>query len=115
MTYLLPPSNTGRTRINNEDLLCSPSQRTKSQADGYPRLRVSPGSHIAIKYLENGHVSLLHNSQGKPAGGGKVHVFGTYEPDTQELLSQVLDWTEDGMGGDGRGELLTIQNFDTYS
>ncbi|KAH7304406.1 hypothetical protein B0I35DRAFT_454703 [Stachybotrys elegans] len=83
-------------------LLCSPSQRTSNQAEGYPRLRVSPGSYIAMKYLENG----------KPAGRGKVHVFGTDEPDAQEVLTRVLEWTADGLGGDGRGKLLTIQDFD---
>ena len=112
MTYLLPPSGSGRTRINNEDLLCAPSQRTAHQTDGYPRLRVSPGSYIAIKYLENGHVTLPENSPGKPPGRGRVHVFGTDNPDPHELLAKVLDWNADGTGGNKRGKLLTTQDFD---
>ncbi|KFA81654.1 hypothetical protein S40288_09959 [Stachybotrys chartarum IBT 40288] len=80
--------------------------------DSYPKLRVFPGSYIEVKYLENGHVTLPQNSQGKPAGRRNVYVFGTDEPDTQELLTRVLEWTADGMGGDGRGKLLTRQDFD---
>jgi hypothetical protein len=65
-----------------------------------------------MKYLENGHVSLPQNTPGKPAGGGTVFVFGTSQPSDNELLVDVLQWTPNGTGGDGRGRLLAAQNFD---
>lgn len=112
MTYLLPPTSSGRLRINEEDLLCAQSQRNSYQTEGYPRLEVSPGSYIAIKYLENGHVTLPEAQPGKPPERGQVHVFGTERPDAQERLTKVLEWTPDASGGDRRGKLLTVQNFD---
>jgi hypothetical protein len=36
---------------------------------------------LAIKYLENGHVTLPQNQLGKPPGAGTVHVFVTLSPD----------------------------------
>jgi hypothetical protein len=94
------------------NLLCAPSQRTHTQTVNYPRLEVSPGSYVAIKYLENGHVTFPGTQPGKPSGAGVVRVFGTNQPNTQELLIEVLKWTTDGSGDDGRGRLLTVQNFD---
>lgn len=112
MTYLLPPLASGRTRVDDSDTVCAPTQQSVNQTDGYPRLRASPGSQIAIKYLENGHVTLPQNQPGKPQGGGTVFVFGTSQPTDDDLLTEVLQWTKDGTGGDERGELLTAQNFD---
>lgn len=112
MTYLLPTLESGRTRIESTDQLCAPSQRTADQSANYPRLEASPGSYIAIRYLENGHVTLPGNQPGKPSGAGVVRVFGTSQPSTQELLTDVLRWTPDGLGGDRRGRLLTVQSFD---
>jgi hypothetical protein len=112
MAYLLPPLDSRRTRVDNTDLLCAPTQRTSNQTQGYPRLQALQGSYMAMKYLENGHVTLPQNQPGKPAGAGTVFVFGTSHPDDRETLNRVLQWTADGKGGDGRGMLLTVQNFD---
>ena len=112
MAYLLPPLESGRTRIDSTDLLCAPTQRTRNQTENYPRLQALPGSYIALKYLENGHVTLPQNQPGKPPGAGTVYVFGTGQPDHNEVLSEVLQWNPRGTGGDRRGKLLTIQDFD---
>jgi hypothetical protein len=112
MTYLLPPATSDRTRINDSDLVCAPAQRNANQTENYPRLSISPGAFFAMKYLENGHVTLPENQPGKPQGGGTVFVFGTSEPTNSDVLTEVLQWTNDGTGGDGRGRLLTAQNFD---
>ncbi|KIW79853.1 hypothetical protein Z517_06468 [Fonsecaea pedrosoi CBS 271.37] len=112
MTYLLPPLDSGRTRVDDSDLVCSPTQESANQTDGYPRLSASPGAYVAMKYLENGHVTLPQIQPGKPQGGGTVFVFGTSQPTNNDLLMGVLQWTTDGTGGDGRGKLLTAQNFD---
>ncbi|KAH8704537.1 hypothetical protein GQ44DRAFT_630154 [Phaeosphaeriaceae sp. PMI808] len=112
MTYLLPPLASGRTRIDGSDLLCAPTQRSANQTNNFPRLLASPGAYVAMRYLENGHVTLPKNQLGKPNGAGTVYVFGTSEPNENELLMDVLQWTRDGTGGSKRGRLLTAQNFD---
>ena len=109
---LLPPLESGRTRIDNTDLLCHPAQRVANQTDNFPALKATPGSWVAIKYLENGHVTLPNNQKGKPESGGTVYIFGTTEPKADEKIVDVLAWTKDGKGGDGRGRLLTAQNYD---
>jgi hypothetical protein len=112
MTYLLPSLASGRTRVDGSDLLCAPTQRTANQTANYPRLQVSPRSYVAIKYLENGHVTLPQNRPGKPLAGGTVFVFGTTQPSEDEKLTDVLQWSADGTGGNQLGSLLTAQNFD---
>jgi hypothetical protein len=101
--------------ISETDLLCHPSQRSAVQSPEYPRLQSSPGNMVAMRYLENGHVTIPGggtNLAGKPALGGTVFVFGTHDPRQDETLLNVLTWTRDGLGGDRRGRLLTAQNFD---
>ena len=111
--YLLPPLDSGRTRIDKTDLLCHPSQRSAEQSsDQFPRVKAAAGSYLALRYLENGHVTLPDTQQGKPENGGTVFVFGTTEPKGDEKLADVLEWTADGSGGDKRGKLLTAQDFD---
>lgn len=111
--YLLPTAASGRLRINGSDLLCHPAQRTQNQSnEKYPRLQVAPGDWFAMKYAENGHVTLPANQKGKPLHGGTVFVFGTTEPKDDEKITDVMDWTADGSGGDKRGKLLAAQNFD---
>ncbi|KAK5086029.1 hypothetical protein LTR16_008139, partial [Cryomyces antarcticus] len=113
MNYLLPSLKSGRIRIDNTDLLCHPAQRsTTTQPSAYPRLQVAPGSFVAMKYLENGHVTLPATQSGKPQAGGPVFVFGTTSPSATEKITDVLQWTADGSGGDKRGRLLAAQNYD---
>jgi hypothetical protein len=112
--WLLPPARTPPF-INEADLLCHPSQRVPNQAGSFSRLQSSPGNVIAIRYAENGHVTVPGGGiglVGKPEKGGTVFVFGTKQPRPDETLQNVLHWTRDGKGGDRRGRLLTAQNFD---
>jgi hypothetical protein len=118
MLWLLPDSTarnsdqTTRTRINSTDLVCPPQQRTSNYTATYPKLQVSPGDYVAMKYLENGHTTLPWNITGKPAGGGTVFVFGTTSPSDTETIADVMEWNTDGTSGNKRGFLLTAQNFD---
>ncbi|KAF2224878.1 hypothetical protein BDZ85DRAFT_193955, partial [Elsinoe ampelina] len=112
MNYLLPALSSGRSKINDEDLLCHPDQRTAKQSDKYPILTVKPGAFVAMKYLENGHVTLPANQKGKAKSGGTVFVYGTTSPKDDEKLMDVLKWTQHGKGGDGRGKMIAAQNFD---
>ena len=110
MVNLLPPLDSGRVFVNDEDVLCSPTQRAQNQTDNFPRLQSPAGSFVALRYLENGHVTLPQ--PGKPKGSGKVHVLGTSKPLEQRRLVDALQWTPDGNGGDGQGRLLSVQYFD---
>ena len=110
MNYLLPQNG---TRISSSDKLCHPSQQSSNYTNqAYPKLQVTPGSYVAMKYLENGHVTLPWTQIGKPAGGGTVFVYGTTEPSNEEKIADVLSWTSDGKGGNGKGFLMTAQNYD---
>jgi hypothetical protein len=106
-----PDTDTGRTRITDSMMVCHPSQRTATYSSQYPQLSVAPGSYVAMKYLENGHVTQPFIPAGKPKGSGTVFIFGTYEPSASETLVNVLSWTQDGKGGNGKGWLMAAQNF----
>ncbi|KAI9699241.1 MAG: hypothetical protein M1820_007213 [Bogoriella megaspora] len=98
--------------LDNTDFACHPNQRTQNQTQNFPRLKVNPGGYVAMKYLENGHVTQPWVNQGKPDKTGTVFVYGTTQPKNDEKLIDVLQWNKNGTGGDKRGVLLTAQDFD---
>ncbi|EAW11390.1 uncharacterized protein ACLA_090830 [Aspergillus clavatus NRRL 1] len=114
MTYLTPPN--GRANLSQilpSDKLCKDTQRKQVQTEGSPRLQASPGAAIALRFQENGHVTLPQNQLGKPPNCGTVYVYGTTEPKEDEKLLDVHKvWNKEGTGGDKRGVLLSEQNFD---
>ncbi|KAF2090178.1 hypothetical protein K490DRAFT_34959, partial [Saccharata proteae CBS 121410] len=110
--WLLPALDAGRVRINSSDFICKDTQRTQNQTSSWPRLSAAPGDYVAMKYSENGHVTLPGNQPGKPEKGGTVFMFGTTEPKDDEKMMDVLQWTKDGSGGDKRGKLLAANNYD---
>ncbi|SMR43430.1 unnamed protein product [Zymoseptoria tritici ST99CH_1A5] len=103
---------TTRTRIDSTDYVCAPQQRKPTYTSGYPKLQVSPGDYVAMKYLENGHVSLPWNITGKPESGGTVFIFGTTKPSENERLADVMQWNKEGTSGNKNGFLLAAQNYD---
>ncbi|KAF2093637.1 hypothetical protein NA57DRAFT_47848, partial [Rhizodiscina lignyota] len=109
---LVPALSSGRLRISDADPMCKSTQQTSNQTSGYPKLNASPGDMVALRYLENGHVTLPQNQIGKPGSGGTVMIYATSQPKQNEKLTDVLQWTTNGTGGDKRGQLLTVQNFD---
>ncbi|KAJ5748471.1 uncharacterized protein N7511_010167 [Penicillium nucicola] len=113
MTYLIPPSGQDVTQLLPSNKLCRETQQDETQTTGSPRLQASPGASIALRYQENGHVTLPENQPGKPKNRGYVYVYGTTQPKVGEKLLDVHGkWTSDGTGGDKRGVLLSKQNFD---
>ncbi|KAF2708150.1 hypothetical protein K504DRAFT_351493, partial [Pleomassaria siparia CBS 279.74] len=121
MTYLVPPVEQQPPFINSTNLLCNPNLRKPVQNPKYPRLQATPGVWIALRYAENGHTSNPSNLNGHTPGtldlgrrpnGGTVFIFGTTEPKEDEKIADVLQWTQDGNGGDKRGLLLATQNYD---
>ncbi|KAL6706960.1 hypothetical protein ACN47E_004910 [Coniothyrium glycines] len=114
MNWELPgPNNQGNVFIDEKTPLCHPEQRKQQQSqDKYPRLQATPGGFITMRYTENGHVTLPGNQLGKPTKGGTIFIYGTTEPKEDEKLVNVLQWTEDGQGGDKTGKLITMNDFD---
>lgn len=113
MTYLIPPNDQGNNHILPTTPICSNTQRTRNQTAGNPRLQAPPGAAVALRYQENGHVTLPQNQIGKPPNRGTVYVYGTTDPrENDTLLAIHKVWNENGTGGDGRGVLLSKQNFD---
>ncbi|KAL5118580.1 hypothetical protein ACEQ8H_003431 [Pleosporales sp. CAS-2024a] len=113
MNWEIPAYQGSKVFIDNSTLLCHPSQRQQTQSQAkYPRLKAVPGGYIAMRYMENGHVTKPNNQKGKPAHAGTVFVYGTAQPQTNEKMVDVLRWTKDGKGGNGRGTLLATNNFD---
>jgi hypothetical protein len=113
MNWEIPAYQGGGTFITEKTLLCHKDQRQAKQVnDKYPRLQAVPGGFIAMRYMENGHITKPQNQKGKPEKAGTVFVYGTTEPKEDEKLANVLHWTQDGKGGDARGVLLTMNDFD---
>ncbi|KAF1349758.1 hypothetical protein BDV97DRAFT_389871 [Delphinella strobiligena] len=110
MTYLLPPS--GRPYFSQSDLICKYSQETKhNQTKGSPRLGVEAGSTIALRYQENGHITMP-----KKLSMGSVSIYGTARSaPTDTLLGIHGVWNANGTGDDGRGVLLDRSSFDDGS
>ena len=101
------------TGVYPNDTMCKHTQQSQYQSNGSPRLQAAPGDLVALRYQENGHVSLPNNQPGKPANRGTVYIYGTSQPKSPELFLDVFgQWTADGTGGDGRGRLLATQPFD---
>ncbi|PNH45916.1 hypothetical protein VD0004_g2046 [Verticillium dahliae] len=84
---------------------------TAPQDPSFPVLTAAPGDQIAIRYLENGHVTNLE--PGRLDHGGVVYIYGTTDPRPDDTLADIhLKWTPDGKGGDGRGKLLATRKYD---
>jgi len=75
-------------------------------------LQAVPGGFISMRYMENGHVTLPDNQKGKPENGGTVFVYGTTDPKEDEKIADVLQWTEDGQGGNKGGKLIATNDYD---
>ncbi|KAI5780052.1 hypothetical protein EDC01DRAFT_669051 [Geopyxis carbonaria] len=84
---------------------CAPFQQELNQYPNpqYPQLTAAPGDWVLGTYTENGHIS-------KPpvpdSNLGQIFWYATTHNDLKPTLRQVIDWTADGKGGDGKGMLL---------
>lgn len=113
MVNLIPPDGRTINQIQPTDLMCKSSQTSQTQTSGSPRLQAAPGSAVALRFQENGHVTLPDNQPGKPPNRGTVYVYGTTQPNPDDsFLAIHRVWNADGTGGDGRGVLLSTRNFD---
>lgn len=113
MVNLIPPNGRQINTILSSDPMCRQSQSTTTQTDGSPRLQAAPGANVALRYQENGHVSLPQGQPGKPTNRGTVYVYGTTQPRADDKFLDIHRvWNAAGNGGDGRGVLLSTQNYD---
>lgn len=114
MVNLLPPNGRPASDgILKSDLMCKDSQRKQVQTDGSPRLQAAPGALVALRYQENGHVTLPQTQPGKPENRGNVFIYGTTQPsESDTFLGIHKQWNAAGTGGDKRGKLLATQPFD---
>lgn len=114
MVHILPPDGRPATEgILNSDLMCRDSQTKPVQTDGSPRLQAPAGSLIALRYQENGHVTMPQNQPGKPSNRGNVFIYGTTQPSESDTFLAIHNqWNAAGTGGDKRGKLLATQPFD---
>lgn len=116
MTERLPV--TGRTgpddaanRVVSTDTVCASSQASPAtQNAAYPPLVAGPGNYVALRYLENGHVSMPDNQPGKPGSGGLVYVYATTNNKVNPKILDVMTWKADSSLDQGR--LLAINSFD---
>ncbi|KAL6714003.1 hypothetical protein ACLMJK_008497 [Lecanora helva] len=107
------PSPSDTQGVLPTDPMCKKTQQEQFQSNGSPRLKAAPGDMIALRYEENGHVTLPDNQKGKPKNRGTVYIYGTTQPKQDEKFLDIFGkWTADGSGGDKRGKLLATQDFD---
>lgn len=107
-----PPSNDVQN-VQPTDPMCKKTQQAQFQSADSPRLKAAPGDMVALRYEENGHVTLPANQPGKPANRGNVYIYGTTQPKSDDTLLNIFGvWNADGSGGDKRGKLLATQPFD---
>lgn len=106
------PSNGRENKILPDDRICRQSQSVPSQPKDYSALKAIPGSFLALRYPENGHVSFPASTPGKPDKGGYIHIYSTTDPRPTDTLQGILQWNGAGSGGDKRGRLLAAQHFD---
>lgn len=113
MTHRLPANG---NELTKQDMMCMDSQQQQKQKDSStPRLQAQQGSAIALRYQENGHVTLPETQKGKPENRGTIYVYGTTDPKSDEKILDIHKvWNKDGTGGDKRGRLLSKQDYDDH-
>ena len=105
--------DTDMAGITPDDSMCRKSQRAATNTPGFPRLKAAPGSMVALRYQENGHVTIPETQKGKPPNRGSVYIYGTSKPSSDEKFLDVFNkWNENGSGGNRNGKLLAVQNYE---
>lgn len=63
---------------------------------------------MAMKYLENRHVTLPQNQPGKPLAAGTVYVFGATQSSEIKKWVDVLQLSGDGSGSNQLGRVYSL-------
>lgn len=122
LTNYHPDNNVNKlplTNIPDNTPICAPNQipGAKPADPTYNILSAAPGDFVAVRYLENGHVTEPTQAdtatQGKGFGSGLVYIYGTADSKATDMFNSIHKvWNKDGTGGDKRGKLLAVQYFD---
>ncbi|KAK4193443.1 hypothetical protein QBC35DRAFT_106444 [Podospora australis] len=115
--FLIPPNGREKVILPTDKIVRESQYKLdgSSYSEKFPKLKVAPGDFVAIRYLENGHVTAPDKANPfKPLNRGTIYLYGTKENDlTNVNLVDVLHtWTADGKGGNGKGKLLATRNYD---
>ncbi|KAE8451096.1 hypothetical protein EG329_004768 [Mollisiaceae sp. DMI_Dod_QoI] len=109
---LIPPNGRAGNAYLPTDLMCKSTQTIGTYTSGYGPISAAPQDTIALRYLENGHVT-KQVGQTRPAHNGTIFVYGTTQPaNTDTYLGIHRVWNADGTGGDKRGKLIATRTFD---
>lgn len=102
----------GPDQVSNPSTpICRLSQVFGRQPSNFPALKAAPGDNVAMRFSENGHVTLL--TQSRPAGSGLVFVYGTKTPSNDDKFTSIHRiWNTAGTGGDGQGKLIATRFYD---
>ncbi len=113
MTYLLSSNErSGNIEIIFSDRICMLSQQFSYQSQGSSRLKVKAGKKVVLRYQENEHITLPHETPGKVTSE-TVFVYGIKESrSTDTLLNIHKVWNKDETAGDARERLLAEVDFD---
>lgn len=89
--------------------VCAPFQGYNDYNPKFPKLAAAPGDYVSGLYTENGHITLpLKDASGAVIGmPGTMFWYGTTEVGLAPMLADVIAWTADGKGGNGKGKLLS--------
>ncbi|KAK6431340.1 hypothetical protein LTR95_012499 [Oleoguttula sp. CCFEE 5521] len=111
LVIILPPAPNPFVSVT--DLMCKTTQTVNNQTGAWPSLEVHPGDRVALRYRENGDISVPTPNK---LTFGTLSVYGTANPIEGEVLSGVHHvWNRNATGGDRRGRLLARQSFDDGS
>jgi hypothetical protein len=93
--------------------MCQSKQTLGSQNPKHPELIAAPKDQVALRYLENGHVTKPNTPPGKPLGRGTVFIYGTTKSSADDTYNNVhRQWNTAGTGGNRKGKLLATRPFD---
>jgi hypothetical protein len=91
--------------------MCKSTQTQGNQTNG-PTLTAPGGSSIALRYLENGHITEPYIKPQKP-NPGQVYVYATTQPSNDDTFTAIYgQWNSDMTGGDQRGYMMNATTFD---
>ncbi|KAH6962226.1 hypothetical protein BKA56DRAFT_623533 [Ilyonectria sp. MPI-CAGE-AT-0026] len=97
---------------SDQSPICKLSQATGVYNAELLPLLAHPGDFITLQYQENGYITLPQNTTQK-TNSGQVYVYGTSCPIENDRLSTIHKvWDSQGTGGDRRGRLLGVWDFD---
>jgi len=106
MTNLIPPNDRLERWILPSDRICKSTQQEHNQTQSSPALKAAANNLVALRYQENGHVTLPGSR-----APGTIYVYGTSLASPLDKIHQIHKvW--DASGDDREGRLIMKRSFD---